>query len=352
MSALETVGIVIGGIAAGLILLLSVVTVGPGFRVPLQPIPRGERQAPHLDREPPANRTDVEFEVEGTVLRGWLYLPAEVSEPVPGIVMTHGLGGTKDMLLEAYALRYTEAGYGVLTFDYRFFGASDGEPRQLLLIPQQLVDLAAAVAYARGREEIDPERIAVWGTSAGGGYGLTIAAKDPRIACVVSHVAGLDPEASGKAMMEQWGMGYILRLLMHGVRDNMRSRLGLPAHMIPLFGEPGSLAMITAAEARECLSKVVPEGYANEACARVFAPHGHGERYRPIEDAKEVRCPVLIQIAEQDSLAPPSGGEKAAAALGELAVVKRYPVGHFEIYFGEHFERAVSDQVAFFRENL
>ena len=73
----------------------------------------------------------------------------ECSEPVPGIVMTHGLGGTKDMLLEAYALRYTEAGYGVLTFDYRCFGASDGEPRQLLVIPQQLEDLAAAVAYAR-----------------------------------------------------------------------------------------------------------------------------------------------------------------------------------------------------------
>lgn len=111
--------------------------------------------------------------------------------------------------------------------------------------------------------------------------------------------------------------------------------------------------MVTTSEAREGLAKVVSESYVNEACARVFAPHKHGEGdYRPIEDAKEVRCPVLLQVADADNLAPPISGEKTAKILGELAVMKRYPVGHFDIYFGEHFEQAVSDQLAFFKEHL
>ncbi|MFB0517408.1 MAG: alpha/beta hydrolase, partial [Candidatus Neomarinimicrobiota bacterium] len=156
MSVLDYIGIVIGATVGVLFVFLSVVTFSPGFKVPRQPIKKAPRQAPHLDAPPPATRKDVRFEVNGTSISAWLYLPEDVTAPVPGIVMAHGLGGTKDFLLEPYAIRYTEAGYAVLTFDYRFFGASGGEPRQLLSIPHQLEDLAAAVAYARSLEEVDP----------------------------------------------------------------------------------------------------------------------------------------------------------------------------------------------------
>jgi hypothetical protein len=42
--------------------------------------------------------------------------------------------------------------------------------------------------------------------------------------------------------------------------------------------------------------------------------------------------------------------EAAARRAGERAAVRHYPVDHFEIYLGEWFERAVSDQVAFLQE--
>ena len=73
-------------------------------------------------------------------------------------------GGTREGL-EPYAVRYQEAGFFSLVFDYRHFGESDGEPRQLIWIPYQLEDYAAAIKYARSLEEIDPEKIALWGTS-------------------------------------------------------------------------------------------------------------------------------------------------------------------------------------------
>lgn len=337
---------------AGLVLCLAWVTCGPGFTTAIAPIPRATPEAPHVPHPAPASRSDVTFEVGGVPLSGWLYLPEERSAPFPCIVMAHGLGGTKDMVLEAYALRYVEAGFAALTFDYRFFGESGGEPRQLASIPLQLQDLEAAVAYARSRPEIDPARIAIWATSAGGGYGIHVAARDQRIACVVSHVGAVDPEAAGRALLEREGVGWVLRMLLHGLRDGLRAGFGLPPHRIPLYGEPGGSAMIGDMEAYHFIAKVPSTDFVNSVCARVFLPHGAEEAFQPIEDAGRVRCPVLLQVAEEDTLAPASGAEKVAHVLGDLAVVERFPVGHFDIYFGEQFERAVAQQLAFFRKHM
>jgi hypothetical protein len=43
---------------------------------------------------------------------------------------------------------------------------------------------------------------------------------------------------------------------------------------------------------------------------------------------------------------------RTAEILGEYAQVKQYPIGHFDIYFGEHFERAVRDQIGFFKAHF
>lgn len=110
-------------------------------------------------------RSDVEFSSQGITCRAWLYTPARPNaSPTSCIVMAPGLGGTRDAGLEPYAHRFVNAGYFVLLFDYRHFGASDGEPRQLLSISRQLNDWAAAIVFARRQPGIDPRRIALWGT--------------------------------------------------------------------------------------------------------------------------------------------------------------------------------------------
>ena len=73
------------------------------------------------------------------------------------------------MRLDAYAERFCAAGYACLVFDYRNFGDSEGQPRQLLDIGMQLADWAAAMAYAQTPGAIDQKRIGLWGTSFGGG---------------------------------------------------------------------------------------------------------------------------------------------------------------------------------------
>ncbi|MCP4669505.1 MAG: alpha/beta hydrolase [Deltaproteobacteria bacterium] len=295
------------------------------------------------------SRKDVRFKVKETSISAWLYLPENVTAPVPCIIMGHGFGGTKDAGLAAYATRFQAAGFAVLVFDYRHFGESGGQPRQLIWIPYQLEDWSAAIQYARGLKQIDPAKIALWGTSFSGGHVIVTAAKDHDIACVSAQCPGLDGHAAGEKFFKREGIGYLLRMMMHGQRDMVRSWFGLSAHKIPLVGKPGSIAFMTTPDAYENFGKLLPENFINEACARIML---RGDKYRPVKHAKNVQCPVLLQICDNDSLLPKSSADEAEKELGKYAEVKHYPIGHFDIYIGENFEKAVRDQLAFFKKHL
>ncbi|MBU8934278.1 MAG: alpha/beta fold hydrolase [candidate division Zixibacteria bacterium] len=340
---LQGIGILLGVF----VIYLLIVALAPCLSVPKQRLNRAKQLPNDVDAIPSLPREDVSFQVKGTSVSAWLYLPGKLSAPVPCIIMGHGFGGIKDMLLEQYAIRYQKAGYVVLTFDYRHFGESEGQPRQLFLIRYQLEDHEEAIKYARSRKEVDPARIALWGTSGGGGYGIVIAAKDKDIACVVSHCAGLDHKASMKMFRRTLGIRHLLRLIVHAQRDLMRSRLGLSPHKIPIVGKPGTMAFFPTSDAYDGYSKVGSESFVNEVCARIIL-RSHG--FNPVKHIRNVSCPVLIQICDHDSLAPI--GTETEEELRKYAEVKRYPIGHFDIYIGSHFEKAVGDQLEFFKNHL
>ena len=348
---MEIVNIVLLGLGVfiGIILFYLVVIIFfPVLSVAKQPM-LNVKQPDKEDMKPPKCRKDVSLEVGNTALSAWLYLPKNLSTPVACIIMSHGFGGTKDMILESYALRFVEAGMAVLTFDYRYFGESEGEPRQLFMISYQLEDYKAAVEYARNLKEIDSDKIALWGTSASGGYGVVIAAQDKKIACIVGQCPALDSQEDGKLTLKREGIGFFLRLFVHAQRDMGRSRFGLSPHKIPVVGRPGTLAMITAPGAFDGYAKVVSASFVNEVCARLLLrTHGHN----PVGYAKDVQCPVLLQICEKDNLVSKNSYLKTAKILGNYAEVKEYPIGHFDIYTGENFEKAVNDQIAFFKKHF
>lgn len=343
--ALRIIGILIGLF----ILELAIVAFIPGFFVPEQKLQRAKKQTKKEDIDLVRPREDVSFSVKGASVSAWLYLPFDLSSPVPCIVMGNGLGGTKEMLMESYAARYQKAGFAVLVFDYRHFGGSEGEPRHLIWIPYQLEDYSAAIEYAHSRKEIDPDRIALWGTSFSGGHVIVIAAKDSRIACVSAQCPGLDGRASSLEGLKRMGWQYGIRMIMHGQRDLIRSLFKLSPHKIPIVGKPGSIALMADEDALKAFNSMAPEGYINEACARINI---RGDKYRPVEYANKVRCPVLLQICDKDHLTPLSAVAATEKKLGEYAEVKHYPIGHFDIYRGDNFELAVQDQLDFFEKHL
>lgn len=274
--------------------------------------------------------------------RGVLFRPETDAETVPCIVTGHGFGGTIDAGLIPFAERYAAAGCAVLAFDYRHFGVSDGEPRQLLSVRKQLDDWAAAIAYARTLPGVDPDRIGLFGTSFSGGHVVSAAARDGKVAAVVAQCPMMDGLVAFGNLVRYAGIGTLLRIGWHGLLD-----LVSPPHTVPIVGPPGSVAAMTSEDAESGYLAIVPPGWKNEVCARIGLTVSS---YRPGRLAEKLNCPILIQICEKDSVAPVSAAEAAAKAAN--AEVKRYPVGHFDVYLGEPFERSVSDQVAFFSRRL
>lgn len=346
MGVFEVVGIIIVILAFYLLFVAFV----PVLRQPKQRLEKARQGLKESDAKVAQARKEVRFSVKGALLSAWLYMPEDLSAPVPCIIMGNGTGGTKEVAgLERYALRYRQAGFAVLIFDYRYFGESGGKPRQLIWIPSQLEDYAAAIEYARSLGEIDPAKIALWGTSLSGGHVIVAAARDNRIACVIAQCPGLDGRASAMMALKKHGIGYMLRMMVHGQRDIFRSWLGLSPHKIPIVGKPGSIALITTADGWDFFEKFVPENYVNEACARIIL---RGDKYRPVKHARNVRCPALLQICDRDSIIPISAATEAEKQLGRYAEVKHYSIGHFDIYTGDNFEKSVSDQVDFLKKHL
>lgn len=290
-------------------------------------------------------RTDVTFDSWGERCQAWLYEP-QGAGPAPCVVMAHGWSGVREQALDRFAERFASAGLAVLLFDYRHFGASDGQPRQLLDVRRQLADWASAISYARSRPNIDPERLALWGTSFSGGHVLTTAARDRRIAAVVAQA----PYVDGLANLPFLGAGHALRLTGEGLKDLVGALRGRPPHMVAAVGAPGECAVMSTADAEPGFRRIDPPGshWRNETAARVALTL---PLYRPTSRVAAITCPVLYCVCDEDTITPPSAALRAAARTPG-AEVRRYPIGHFEIYVGDGFQRAASDQVIFLTGHL
>jgi len=290
-------------------------------------------------------RHDVSFGSGVDTCAAWLYLPTGVTSP-PVVILGHGLGATREMRLDAFAERFAAAGIAALAFTYRHFGDSSGEPRQLLSIRRQLADWDAAIAYVKSRRDVDATRIAVWGSSFGGGHSITVASRHPELKAAVAQCPFTDGLASALAL----GPVATAKVLPHVARDYLAMiRRGAPA-TIPLAGAPGSLALMNAPDALPGYQALLPPDttFRNEVAARV-APTIMA--YRPGRAAKKIRYPILFCISDTDTVTPPAETERYAltAPQGEI---KHYDAGHFEFYLGDAFEKLVSDQVEFLTRHL
>ncbi len=294
---------------------------------------------------PSTTRLDVTFDSHGVECAAWLYLPAG-DGPAPVLVMAHGLGAVRGMRLDAFAERFVAAGYACLVFDYRYFGDSAGTPRQLLSIKAQLQDWSAAVAYARTRPELDPDRVVLWGSSFSGGHVIVTAAGDRAVAAVIAQCPFTDGVASALTMDPITSSKVSVR----AARDLVGSRVGRPPVMITTAGRPGTTALMTAPDAEPGYLALVPGGdeFPNEVAARVGLQI---PLHRPGRLASKVTSPILFCVCDDDSVAPAKATLRHAAKAprGEI---KRYPDGHFDIYTGDGFERVVADQLAFLAEHV
>lgn len=290
-------------------------------------------------------RTRVSFDSGGVGLVGYLHRPAGATGKLPCVVMAHGFGGTQDRLFGS-AETFAAAGLAVLTFDYRFFGESGGKPRQVIDMEGQRRDWRAAVSWARSRPEIDPDRVALWGSSLGGTHTIFVAAGDGRVAAVVAQIpyAGLPKERVGRTKAQAW------RLMWMAFKDRVRGWLGLSPLYVPAVGTAEEGAVLVDPHARR-IARALSEGdsvWRNEVAPRVVFDI---LRLKPSSVAKEVRAPLLVSIAEKDTEAPPYLTRRLAK-LAPRGEVRSYPVTHYEMYRPEIRERVLADQLEFLKRHL
>jgi uncharacterized protein len=333
--------VVIVAIIAIVVCYLAFVIFHPALSLELPKIERVKN-----DKETPQCRQDVTFFADGVAVSAWLYLPADIRETVPCVILSNGFGGTKDMVLEQYALHFVENNIAAIAFDYRYFGTSGGEPRQLFNGIKRQQDIKAAISFARNHQSINPDKIILWGTSAGAAYGINNASEDKRIAGVIAQCPSLDHKKDDKIILQREGLFFFLKLFMHAQRDKGRSRFGISPHMIPIVGKPGSFAFMTAPGAFEGYGSIVKESelFINGICARSLLML---QGPNPTKTAQLVECPVLLLICEHDNTVAPDSHTEVAQILGDKATLVKFPIGHFDIYHGDHFKKAVAEQVKF-----
>ncbi|KQC10904.1 MAG: hypothetical protein APR62_11055 [Smithella sp. SDB] len=297
-------------------------------------------------------RIDRTFESKGNKLKAWLYLPSGVVKP-PVIVMAHGFGCQRWMRLPAYAERFSKMGMAVFVFDYRGFNDSEGEPRNYINPKRHLQDWDAAIAYVKTLDNIDAKRMALWGTSFSGGHVIVEAAKHPEIMAVVSQIPFTD------GMSTEWyyittNPLFALKGTYHGFADVLASIFTNHRHNVRIAGRPGeAFAMMSTPDSMPGLLNLIgtddKEYEKHNYCpGNVVFTLG---LYRPISYAEKVICPTLIIGAEKDTLFPSTGPKKTADRIKKATYIS-LPMGHFDPYVGEPFEKLVKVMGDFLKTNL
>lgn len=269
---------------------------------------------------------------DGTQLAGELYLP-KGSGPFPCVILSHGFSATMSMGLQRYADTFREAGLACLVYDHRGYGKSEGTPRHESDPWLQVHDTRDAFTYAEGLNEIDADRLGLWGTSYSGGHALVVAAIDRRVKCIVSQV----PLTSGPETLRTWVPANALpKLRQRFDQDRAARARGEPPRMITSSREGD--------ETWEWQKQVDVQGdYANETTQRSLELL---EEYEPAAFAPRIApTPLLMIVCSHDTQTPIHGQLETYAAALEPKELLILDGRHYDAYIKlfEHSSAAARD---------
>ncbi|MPY85660.1 MAG: alpha/beta fold hydrolase [Actinophytocola sp.] len=226
-----------------------------------------------------------------------LHLPDDGGQaaPYPVVVAASGYQGLKVIHPERFARALAPLGYGVLAFDYRGFGLSEGERGRL--VPQEwAVDVRTAVDRVSGHHDVDAERIALLGWGLGGGVVVSAAADDPRVRAVACCNGIADGYRSTRSMHDETSWRSLVRRI--EADRQRRSEVGRSE-----ITSPWDIVRLDLDEQTD--------GYVGD---ELYKAHGFGSgvtlesaeyllRFRPEEHAAKLSPrPLLIVHGDQNQL--------------------------------------------------
>ena len=287
-------------------------------------------------------REAIEFSSGGQRCAAWHY---------PGsngmcVIMAGGAGVTKEPGTDRFAARFHDAGYSVLAFDHRHFGASDGTPRQVIRVREQLADWHAAITAADQLPKVGPRSIILWGFSLAGGQVLQVAAAAPAVTAAIAQTPLVDGLAALPNALRHESLRVATAFPLLAALDAVGAALGRPPRLVPLTGPRGTTAALTTPDAQDGPGALDPDNrypdWQQQIAARSVL---RLVTHRPGRAARRVSCPVLFVIAVHDQSVPPGPARRAAKRCPHAEVVT-VPGGHYAPFLEQH-EATVTAELSF-----
>jgi pimeloyl-ACP methyl ester carboxylesterase len=285
------------------------------------------------------------FPSQGVTCSGGLYLPTNEQPPV--VILAQGFGAERTFGTGAFVRAFVDAGWAVFSFDYRGFGDSQGQPRQLVNPRHHCEDWYNAVQYVRSLRSIDSRNITLWGSSYAGGHVLVTAANIPGLAGVIAQV----PYCSSRGIAKSAAPGRALKAFGHACLDVLLSLIG-SEHRVALVGRPGEgFALMDAPGWYEDYMKLAQGSstWTNSMPARGLFSVAN---YHPIDSVDKIACPVLIINGSRDQGVPAETVRATVAKISRCQHVE-LDFDHFDLYEGFPLhDSAIKLQLEFLAETF
>lgn len=284
---------------------------------------------------------------EGVRLTAELYSPKSAAgKQLPTIIMSHGWGGTAALLRDV-ALDFAHAGYLVIAFDYRGWGASDSrviltapepakkdgnkftaevmEIREVVDPFEQTQDIFNVIHWSMGEPQVDKNRLGLWGSSYSGGHVVYAAAHDPRVKCIVSQVGAEDSRPRAQLTSSFGSEAEQLKQAYEEATKRARGEIGYPPPRARVIGN------LQGAPIREKLL-----------------------RYAPVDDVSMIKnCAMLFVVAEKEELF--DNALHAKLAYDRASEPKKYVVipgiTHYGVYTTARVQ-ATKIEIEWYNEHL
>ena len=288
----------------------------------------------------------VEFYSEGFKLVGDIYVPDGLpsGEQRAAVLLCHGYTGVKDLYLPDNAKTLNDAGYVVMTFDYKGWGESEGT-RSRLAPYSRVADVQAAMTYLGIQPEADADRIGLYGTSYGGATVSWTGAVDQRAKCIVS-VVGIGHGARWMSRVRRVDEWFDIQERSKEDREK-RASTGESEYVdrSEILLPDRQSAELAAAARRNNPAAVgtIPLEYVDDTIG--FNPEWIVDKISP--------RPILFITSDNDRLVLPEESEQLYAYAGEpkkLVVLKGY--GHYEVYTEPAFSEVMAATLEWYRRYL
>ncbi|MEJ2766826.1 alpha/beta fold hydrolase, partial [Photobacterium sp. MCCC 1A19761] len=266
----------------------------------------------------------------------------ESRAPYPFIILCHGFCGVKELLLPAFAERFAEQGYAALTFDYRGFGESEGEPGRL--VPAlQIEDIHAAIEWAAMQEHVDATRIGLWGTSFGGANAMIAASENPNVKCVVAQLTFADGESVICGDMNAEEKEKFVSTLARMREKKAKTGKEMMVPISKVLSDPQSVEFFHQfKDDFPALNLKIP-----------FLTVWETMNHKPLHALPGLNQPLLIVAAGEDGVNPVGESQQLFEHANEPKQLHIEPgATHYQVYSGEHFESVVQQELNWFNQYL